>query len=113
MPRCPEDSKYEIIAGKLSGSGWGRANRASHRGVARRVNAKHFFPVHGGEDVALGYGVPHCGGEPPALDDCSRPLFLQKSDHVYYVGTSFSCTLYLYCREQVCLLLRKIALSLE
>lgn len=56
----------------------GASESSSHREVARRVNAEHFLPVYGGEDVALGYGVPHCGGEPPALVGCSCPLFRRR-----------------------------------
>lgn len=67
MPRCPKDSTYKIglyrTPVKLSAGG---ERTKLHREVAEG-KCEAFPPCPWSEGGALGYEVPHCGGEPPAL----------------------------------------------
>lgn len=76
----------------------GASESSSHREVARRVNAEHFLPVYGGEDVALGYGVPIAEASPQHLsvalvhfleEECPRLLWRHQL-FLHFI---------LYCRE--------------
>ena len=70
MPRCPKDSKYKIglyrTPVKLPAGG----ERTTHHRVVAEGKCEAFPPCLWGAGGALGYEVPHCGGEPPALACC-------------------------------------------
>ncbi len=73
MPRCPKDSHIKIgLYGKPVKSVAGSERTPPHRKVEaclkmREQSESHFPFCSCGGGGALGYEVPHCGGEPPAL----------------------------------------------